>query len=309
MCCFTLVYVDVLFYLCVCGCVVLPLCMWMCCFTLVYVDVLFYPCVCECVVLPLCMWMCCFTLVYVDVLFYPCTGPCVVLPLCMWMCYFTFVHVLIYFLPMYTPICCFTLVNVHMLFKPCRCLVNAAKQLDEFMQLIFLYQVPLQPMPYGIINMYWAKCKQSLTQVSQLYIHVSICPKVIRSWLNLSTGGNSHVICMCVMLSWLLLIKSNHDINNHGDNSSFISISMTKCVFYLPQTMVMWLSLFTLYYETVWCKPYEIFVFFKKIFNIFCIKCWQIKMSYCYDPSAVLWEKVDNYILLWHLELYRLSWQ
>ncbi len=39
---------------------------------------------------------------------------------------------------------------------------------------------------------------QSLTQVSQLYIHVSFChlhlKKVNRSWLNLAYGG--HVICM-----------------------------------------------------------------------------------------------------------------
>ncbi len=40
----------------------------------------------------------------------------------------------------------------------------------------------------------WLKCsqqnvnKQSLTQISQLYIHVYLCLKVIRSWLNLPTG-------------------------------------------------------------------------------------------------------------------------
>ncbi len=39
---------------------------------------------------------------------------------------------------------------------------------------------------------------QTLTQVSQLYIHVFFCLKVIRSWLNINTGGHGHVICMCV---------------------------------------------------------------------------------------------------------------
>ncbi len=48
----------------------------------------------------------------------------------------------------------------------------------------------------------WLKCteqnvnNQNLTQVSQLYIHVSFCVKVIRSWHNLPTGGHGHVICM-----------------------------------------------------------------------------------------------------------------
>ncbi len=39
---------------------------------------------------------------------------------------------------------------------------------------------------------------QTLTQVSQLYVHVSFCLKVIRSWLNMPTGGHAYVICMCV---------------------------------------------------------------------------------------------------------------
>ncbi len=42
--------------------------------------------------------------------------------------------------------------------------------------------------------MYWAKCKQS--KVSQLYVHISFCLKVIRSSLNLPTGGHGHMICM-----------------------------------------------------------------------------------------------------------------
>ncbi len=46
-----------------------------------------------------------------------------------------------------------------------------------------LHQVCLQSMPFGLIEMYWAKYKQSLTQVSQLYVYVSYCLEVIRSWL------------------------------------------------------------------------------------------------------------------------------
>ncbi len=37
---------------------------------------------------------------------------------------------------------------------------------------------------------------QTLIQVSQLYVHVFFCLKVIRSWLNLPIGGHGHVICM-----------------------------------------------------------------------------------------------------------------
>ncbi len=37
---------------------------------------------------------------------------------------------------------------------------------------------------------------RNLTQVSQLYVHVSFGLKVIRTWLNLPTGGHGHVICM-----------------------------------------------------------------------------------------------------------------
>ncbi len=33
-------------------------------------------------------------------------------------------------------------------------------------------------------------------QVSQLYVHVSCCLKVIRPWINLPTDGHGHVICM-----------------------------------------------------------------------------------------------------------------
>ncbi len=39
---------------------------------------------------------------------------------------------------------------------------------------------------------------QTLTQVLQLYVHVFFCFKVIRSWINMPTGGHGHVICMCV---------------------------------------------------------------------------------------------------------------
>ncbi len=37
---------------------------------------------------------------------------------------------------------------------------------------------------------------QTLTQVSQLYVYI-----LIRSWLNMPTGGHCHVICMCD-LAW-----------------------------------------------------------------------------------------------------------
>ncbi len=39
---------------------------------------------------------------------------------------------------------------------------------------------------------------QSITQVSQLYFHVSFCLKVNQVMTNLSTCGHGHVICMGV---------------------------------------------------------------------------------------------------------------
>ncbi len=38
-------------------------------------------------------------------------------------------------------------------------------------------------------------------KVSQLYVHVSFCLKVIRSWHNLPTGGHGHVIYMCMVVN------------------------------------------------------------------------------------------------------------
>ncbi len=40
------------------------------------------------------------------------------------------------------------------------------------------------------------------SQVSQLYLHVSVCLKGIRSWLNLPTGVYGHVMCMGDMIVW-----------------------------------------------------------------------------------------------------------
>ncbi len=39
---------------------------------------------------------------------------------------------------------------------------------------------------------------QTLTKVSQRYVHVFFCLKVIRSWLNMPTGSHGHVIWMCI---------------------------------------------------------------------------------------------------------------
>ncbi len=79
---------------------------------------------------------------------------------------------------------------------------KAAKQLVLFKQLIFLHQVYLQPMPSWLIECSAVECteqnvnNQSLTQVSQLYVHISFCLKVMKSWLNLLTDRHGHVICM-----------------------------------------------------------------------------------------------------------------
>ncbi len=46
------------------------------------------------------------------------------------------------------------------------------------------YQVCLQPMPCGLIGMYWAKCKQSNSHTSLTTLfYISFCLKVIRPCL------------------------------------------------------------------------------------------------------------------------------
>ncbi len=82
-----------------------------------------------------------------------------------------------------------------------------------------LHQLCLQSIPCGLI-----KCTEqnvnnkSLTQVSQLYVHVSFCLKAIRPWNNLSTGGHRHVICMldtvevvilCTYIVWRVIVISS----------------------------------------------------------------------------------------------------
>ncbi len=73
---------------------------------------------------------------------------------------------------------------------------------------------------YSQYHVDWLKCteqnvnNQNLTQVSQLYVHVSFCLTVIRSWLNLPTGGHGHLICMLVF-TWILILWSCiHDPHN-----------------------------------------------------------------------------------------------
>ncbi len=51
---------------------------------------------------------------------------------------------------------------------------------------------------------------QTLTQVSQLYVHVYICLTAIRSWLNLPTGGHGHVICMVAFIISVWIICVTH---------------------------------------------------------------------------------------------------
>ncbi len=43
---------------------------------------------------------------------------------------------------------------------------------------------------------------QNLTQVSQLYVHISYWLEIIRSWLHMSTAGYGHVVCMDVLGLW-----------------------------------------------------------------------------------------------------------
>ncbi len=75
-------------------------------------------------------------------------------------------------------------------------------------------------MSCGLIGMYWAKCKQSnFHKVSQLYIYVCFCLKVIMPWPSLPTGGHSHVIFMgdlggvlshlCYINKYIMLIMND----------------------------------------------------------------------------------------------------
>ncbi len=57
---------------------------------------------------------------------------------------------------------------------------------------------------YSQCNVDLLKCSEqnvnneSFAQVSQLYVHISCCLEVIRSWLNLLTDSHGHMICMGV---------------------------------------------------------------------------------------------------------------
>ncbi len=78
------------------------------------------------------------------------------------------------------------------------------KQLHAFMQLIFLCKVHLQSMPCWLNEMYWAKCKQNLSQVLQLYAHISICQIMTKSphWWIQKCSRVSQYMCthLCVVM-------------------------------------------------------------------------------------------------------------
>jgi len=52
------VFVVVLRYQCVCGCVKILMCLWLCLGSNVFVVVLRYQCVCGCVKVLMCLWLC-----------------------------------------------------------------------------------------------------------------------------------------------------------------------------------------------------------------------------------------------------------
>ncbi len=72
---------------------------------------------------------------------------------------------------------------------------------------------------------------QSLTQVSQLYVHVSFCLKVIKSWLNLPTGGHGHMICMGVMISVFLFPPGHRSLLDFFDKSAEI-LKIIRAILY-----------------------------------------------------------------------------
>ncbi len=63
---------------------------------------------------------------------------------------------------------------------------------------------------------------QTLTQVSQLYVHVFFCVKVIRSWLNMPPGGHGHIMCMCEVTFDYSTIET-HMLTTEKDRSKQIS--------------------------------------------------------------------------------------
>ncbi len=62
---------------------------------------------------------------------------------------------------------------------------------------------------------------RSIIQVSQFYVHVSFCLKVIESCLNRPSGGHGHVICMPVF-------NKNFQVNNYIVRSYRDLIVITK---------------------------------------------------------------------------------
>ncbi len=68
---------------------------------------------------------------------------------------------------------------------------------------LLLHQVCLQLIPCGLIDMYWAKCKQSNSYTSLR----TLCSHFRLSWLSMPTGGHGDVICMCVWYKHIFPIQ------------------------------------------------------------------------------------------------------
>ncbi len=56
-------------------------------------------------------------------------------------------------------------------------------------------------MTYGLIGIYWVKCKQTkLSHRSDNFVLTFSSIMIIRPWLNLSTGVHGHVICIGILV-------------------------------------------------------------------------------------------------------------
>ncbi len=88
--------------------------------------------------------------------------------------------------------------------------IKGFNQLILSMWNIFLHQVCLQSMPCGLIEMCTEQNinNQRLTQVSQRYVNVYFCLKVIRSWLNLSSWSSVMWFAWVNNIWWEKSVKS-----------------------------------------------------------------------------------------------------
>ncbi len=117
--------------------------------------------------------------------------------------------------------------NIEALCKP-------AKQMDEFLQLIFIHQVFFQSMPYWLISMYWANCSQSYKS----HDHDHQRSDVGLIWLHQDERKHEHKVVRLVWDFDCLHIAQYISKSPHG-----IGCKQTWCKKIYHMYIISWLNL------------------------------------------------------------------